>query len=316
MWSKLPKGVFGHGAEFFDVLFAIEWAGLVLFVPAVVSGALTAEKERNTLQLLFLTKLGPWTILLEKLLSRLVPVATFLLVSLPLLFIAYLWGGLTQSDVGLAIAELALVVFELASIALFCSAFCATSASAFILSYVITALVFLCPFLIVLTLLFLNWWSRLVGAGDLTLVLLANAPEHRDTVLTFLTSTLGINLAWLFDQRFAPGVVRPVSYRAPAVRDPSDRGRDLSACGAAGGRESGRAAVETPHPPALCVARSHVHAAQRSVRERHPAHVPRQRHSRGKPDRLARKEAGKPGSGQLSDSSPGACSSRRSCAFP
>ncbi|HEX4072639.1 MAG TPA: hypothetical protein VHX68_15770 [Planctomycetaceae bacterium] len=205
----LPKGVFGHGAEFFDVLFAIEWAGLVLFVPAVVSGALTAEKERNTLQLLFLTKLGPWTILLEKLLSRLVPVATFFLVSLPLLFIAYLWGGLTQSDVGLAIAELALVVFELAAIALFCSAFCATSASAFILSYVITALVFLCPFLIVLTLLFLNWWSRLVGAGDLTLVLLANAPEHRDTVLTFLTSTLGINLAWLFDQRFAPGVVRP-----------------------------------------------------------------------------------------------------------
>ena len=47
------------------------------------------------------------------------------------------------------------------------------------------------------------------GSGDLTLVLLANAPEHRDTVLTFLTSTLGINLAWLFDQRFAPGVVRP-----------------------------------------------------------------------------------------------------------
>jgi ABC-type transport system involved in multi-copper enzyme maturation permease subunit len=205
----LPKGVFGHGAEFFDVLYAIEWAGLVLFVPAVVSGALTAEKERNTLQLLFLTKLGPWTILLEKLFSRIVPVATFLLVSLPLLFIAYLWGGLTQGDVGLAIAELALTVFELASIALFCSAFSATSAGAFILSYVITALVFLSPFLAVLTLLLVNWLSRVVGAGDLTLAVLANAPEHRDTVLTFLTSTLGINLAWLFDQRFRPGVVRP-----------------------------------------------------------------------------------------------------------
>jgi hypothetical protein len=109
-----------------------------------------------------------------------------------------------------AIAELALTVFELASIALFCSAFCATSAGAFILSYVITALVFLMPFLGVLSLLLFNWWSQLVGAGgDLTLVQLANAPQHRDTVLTFLTSTLGINLAWLFDQRFGPGVVRP-----------------------------------------------------------------------------------------------------------
>ncbi len=77
----------------------------MLFVPAIVSGALTAEKERNTLQLLFLTRLGPWTILLEKLLSRLVPVATFLLVSLPLVFIAYLWGGLTQHDLQFAVAE-------------------------------------------------------------------------------------------------------------------------------------------------------------------------------------------------------------------
>ena len=154
-----------------------------MFVPAVVSGALTAEKERNTLQLLFLTKLGPWTILLEKLFSRLVPVATFLLVSLPLLFIAYLWGGLTQSDVGLAIAELALTVFELASIALFCSAFSRDVGLG--LHPVVRDHG---PRLPVSLPGRLDTSPRQLvvpsgGSGRSHFGLLANAPEHRDTVL-------------------------------------------------------------------------------------------------------------------------------------
>jgi ABC-type transport system involved in multi-copper enzyme maturation permease subunit len=210
-----PRGFFGHGAQFLDVLFAIEWAGLVLFVPAVVSGALTAEKERNTLQLLFLTKLGPWTILLEKLMSRLVPVATFLLVSLPLVFIAYLWGGLTQNDLELAIAELVLTAFQLASIALFCSAFCATSAGALILSYVITALIFLFPFLAVLGILLFNWISREMGAGQSTLFLMLNAPQNHATVEGLITSTLGIDLDWVFGRRFGPALPRPFHATLP-----------------------------------------------------------------------------------------------------
>jgi hypothetical protein len=83
----------GQGAKLLDALYAIEFAGICLFVPALASGALAAKKELNTLQPLFLTRLGPSTMLLEKLLSRFVPVATFLPVSLPLLFVAYLMGG-------------------------------------------------------------------------------------------------------------------------------------------------------------------------------------------------------------------------------
>src|SRR5580704_10416189 len=74
-WAKgSPIGMLGRGSMLLYALYVIEWLGLCLFVPAVVSGALADEKERNTLQLLFLTRLGPWTILLEKLLSRLVSV--------------------------------------------------------------------------------------------------------------------------------------------------------------------------------------------------------------------------------------------------
>jgi ABC-type transport system involved in multi-copper enzyme maturation permease subunit len=179
--QRSPKGVLGHGTDVLDMVYAIEWGGLVLFVPAIMSGALTAEKERNTLQLLFLTRLGPWTIVFEKLLSRLVPVATFLLVSLPLLFVAYLLGGLKQADVEMATAELMLTAFQLASIALFCSAFCATSASAFVLSYVLTALVFLFPLLGVLAIFFVNWCSVQMGAGVRT----SRYPDNRTVRLRF-----------------------------------------------------------------------------------------------------------------------------------
>ncbi len=208
--QRSPQGFLGHGADVLDVVYAIEWGGLVLFVPAIVSGALTAEKERNTLQLLFLTKLGPWTIVFEKLLSRLVPVATFLLVSLPLLFIAYLLGGLTQTDLERATTELALMAFQLAAIALFCSAFCATSASAFILAYVLTAFVFLFPFLAIPAILLHDWFSMQMGAGHTALYSWLNSPENLPARVTWLTSTLGINLEWVFGQRpIGPSLVRP-----------------------------------------------------------------------------------------------------------
>jgi len=64
-------GLFGKRANLLDVLYEVEWFGLCLFVPALVSGVPAAEKERNTLQLLLLTRLGPWAILIAKLLSRL-----------------------------------------------------------------------------------------------------------------------------------------------------------------------------------------------------------------------------------------------------
>jgi hypothetical protein len=192
-----------------NVLYEIEWFGLCLFVPAIVSGALAAEKERNTLQLLFLTRLGPWTILLEKLLSRFVPVATFLLVSLPLLFIAYLMGGLTRSDLQFAAIGLAATAFQVGCIALFCSAFCATSASAFVMSYVLIALVLLFPFFAVLAIISFESCYQLVAGSNFAVIAWLNDPQTHATIERVVSATLGINLDWLFGQMSAPGPVRP-----------------------------------------------------------------------------------------------------------
>ncbi len=122
--QRSPKGILGQGAMLLYDLYVIEWFGVCLFVPAVVSGALTEERGRDTLQLLFLTRLGPWTILTEKLLSRFVPVATFLLVSIPPLFVAYALGGVRLRDVEFAAIGLSVTAFQVGCLSLFCSAFC------------------------------------------------------------------------------------------------------------------------------------------------------------------------------------------------
>jgi len=66
----------------------------LLFMPAITCSVITAEKERNPFGLLLLTRLSPWTILLEKLLSRLVPMLSFLPPPPPLMGFAYAVGGL------------------------------------------------------------------------------------------------------------------------------------------------------------------------------------------------------------------------------
>jgi ABC-type transport system involved in multi-copper enzyme maturation permease subunit len=202
-------GLLGKGAELLDVLFVIEWVGLCLFVPATVSGALAAEKERNTLQLLFLTRLGPWTILLEKLLSRFVPIATFLLVSLPLLFVAYLMGGLTAGDLDFAAVGLFATAFQVGCLAIFCSAYCATSASAFVMSYAMLVLILLSPFIEGLSIVALIGMLRHVGGGQSALLAWLEGPQSHLVLEPIMFSPIGIDFEWLFGRGMRAAVVRP-----------------------------------------------------------------------------------------------------------
>jgi hypothetical protein len=62
----------------------------------MVAPALTVEKERQTLPLLFLARFGPTMLLVEKLVRRLIPMSSLIRLSLPLLMIAWLslWIGM------------------------------------------------------------------------------------------------------------------------------------------------------------------------------------------------------------------------------
>ena len=138
-------GVLGHGKRIFDFVVRVQFFGIYLFMPAISFGVLTSEKERNSLGLLFLTRLGPTAILFGKLLSRMVLMLTFLLLSLPLLAFAYSLGGITTAYLWSGVWLLALTMLQMCSLAVMCSAFFRRTVGAFIGAYLIGLLLLAMP---------------------------------------------------------------------------------------------------------------------------------------------------------------------------
>jgi ABC-type transport system involved in multi-copper enzyme maturation permease subunit len=134
-----PSLLLGSGRDMFDALVGMQFAGIFIFLPAMMSGVVAYEKERESLSLLFLTALRPWEILLEKYLGRLVPMFTFFLLSLPLLAICYAFGGVPGDHLLGAVYMLVLAALQVGAFGLMWSAFCATTAQAFVCSYVLGA---------------------------------------------------------------------------------------------------------------------------------------------------------------------------------
>ena len=126
----------GKGQEFFQLLVTVQAFAIVILLPAITCGALTVEKEKDTLALLLLTKLSPWTIVFEKLVSRVLAMGTYQLLSLPLFAIVYGMGGVELSGIIHAVVSLLALTIVVASVSILCSTWFRTTAEAFIVSYV------------------------------------------------------------------------------------------------------------------------------------------------------------------------------------
>ncbi len=142
---KTTFELLGTGDELLNITIALQCVGICLFMPALSVGAITNEKEKNTLTLLFLTRLGPWTILFEKYLARVVNMLSYLLISLPLLGLAYCMGGVTQLEMWSGIWMLCVFAAQVGAISIACSAFFHSTAAAFIWTYLVGAGLYLIP---------------------------------------------------------------------------------------------------------------------------------------------------------------------------
>jgi len=150
--STSPLAVLGQGQYVLMTLVVSQFIGIYLFMPAITCGVITQEKERDSLQLLFLTQLGPWTIVFEKLLSRIVPMLGFLLLSLPALAIAYVLGGVTPQMLWSGIGMLVVAMIQTGSIAIMFSAFFRSTVAAFIMSYLLMFVLFFGPYFLLIIL--------------------------------------------------------------------------------------------------------------------------------------------------------------------
>ncbi len=126
----------GRGRALFACLFVTQFFAILLLMPAITCGALTVEKEKDTLALLLLTKLRPWTIVFEKLLSRVFAMSTYQLLSLPLFAIVYGIGGVDLPELIIAVASLTAFTLIVASVSILCSTWFRTTSEAFVMAYV------------------------------------------------------------------------------------------------------------------------------------------------------------------------------------
>jgi ABC-type transport system involved in multi-copper enzyme maturation permease subunit len=169
--SASPLSALGRGKEIVSAVIGIQFAGVYFFMPAMTCGVITQEKERDSLQLLFLTRLGPWAIVFEKLLGRMVPMLGFLLLSLPLLAFAYTLGGVSPTMLWTGVWMLVVAIIQVGTLALMCSAFFRSTVAAFVTSYILMFVMFfgpyfLCMVVVLVAMLFEIRIDQFVGRGS------------------------------------------------------------------------------------------------------------------------------------------------------
>jgi ABC-type transport system involved in multi-copper enzyme maturation permease subunit len=151
-------GTMGRGRFMFERLVTFQFWSIYLLLPAISCGALTVEKERNTLGLLLITSLRPWQIVVQKILGRVVPMLTYVLLSFPLMAVAYSFGGVTEDSLWSGTYLLVLTCVQVGTLAIACSAYFPTTVEAFVAHYVL--------FVLLLGLFPVAWGPRLFEQAD------------------------------------------------------------------------------------------------------------------------------------------------------
>jgi ABC-2 type transport system permease protein len=79
-------------------LSTIQFLLIIFIAPALTSGAISGERERQTLDLLLCTKLRPRSIILGKLLSSLSQVMLLIVASFPIFATVFVFGGISVTN--------------------------------------------------------------------------------------------------------------------------------------------------------------------------------------------------------------------------
>jgi ABC-type transport system involved in multi-copper enzyme maturation permease subunit len=143
--------VLGTGRLMLDQAVGALFLAVYLLMPAMVAPAVLAEREAGTLEVLLVSRLQPWQLLAQKLLSRALAMAGYLVLALPLGGIAYSLGGLSVNYLLAAALALGCGTLQVGAWSLYCGARARSSFASVIRAYLIgvAALFILVPLALV-----------------------------------------------------------------------------------------------------------------------------------------------------------------------
>ncbi len=109
------------GQVIFASLLMLETLQVIFLAPAATAGAISLEREKQTLDMLIATPITSVAIVLGKLLSALTYVFLLIIASVPLTAVVFVYGGVSPEDVLKGYAVLLATALGLGSFGLFCS---------------------------------------------------------------------------------------------------------------------------------------------------------------------------------------------------
>lgn len=109
------------GQGIFAALLMLETLQVAFLAPSSTAGAISLEREKQTLELLVVTPISSLAIVLGKLLSALVYVWLLIAASIPLTAVVFVYGGVAPEDVLRGYLVLIVTALGLGSFGLFCS---------------------------------------------------------------------------------------------------------------------------------------------------------------------------------------------------
>jgi ABC-2 type transport system permease protein len=132
-------GIFGianYGQMLFSYLVVFQVILLTFITPALTAGAISSERERQTIDLLFVTRIPPFSIIWGKLLASMSFVVLLLILSVPIFSLVFLFGGIELDQVFYAFLVTLVTALTLGAMGILFSTWLRRSLVATVVSYV------------------------------------------------------------------------------------------------------------------------------------------------------------------------------------
>jgi len=239
-----PEAGRGIGKGIFLTVMVATLMQVCVISPALTAGAISGEKERQTYDLLLISLLSPWQIVLGKLVAALAFALLLIIAALPLAGLAFLFGGVSGTELIIGVIGILVTVVCYATIGLLASALMRSTLSATVLAQgLVIALLLGVPFLYVIISTLTNafsgpfepWYVYLIGlfisihpfiALGITAASLANGENPFFFDVSTRTGEIIVPSPWMVYVAFSVLVtlvclllcirlLRPVEYAAP-----------------------------------------------------------------------------------------------------
>lgn len=121
----------------FPILMCVQAAILYIVIPVITASSVSGERERQTLDIMLTTPVKPTQIIMGKLATAIMQVFLFVFSSLPMISLAFLFGGISWLNLIYMLGIMLIISIFAGSVGIFCSSVFKKTLSAIIVTIVI-----------------------------------------------------------------------------------------------------------------------------------------------------------------------------------